>query len=55
MISAGKVHVVQMETSQALAVGLKEQSVFEEAEIFLDLGVARVVPINQARADQFAE
>ena len=52
VVAPGKLHVVDVEAEQAVALGFEVQSVVDEAEVFLDLRVAGVVPVDHGGAGQ---
>ena len=55
MIVRGKLHVVKVKSGQARGERFEMLGVVKEAEVFLDLRVAGVVPINNVRAVKLAE
>ena len=55
VITAGKMHVVDVEAAQSVLEGFQMHQMGNKAEVFLDLCVAGIVPINEARASQFTK
>src|ERR1017187_918395 len=55
MVASGKLHVVDVKAGEMVAQGFQVRRMADEAEVFLDLRVAGVVPIDQLRAGDFVE
>ena len=49
MVARGKLHVVDVKSGEARGERFEMQRVVDEAEVFLDLRVAGVVPVNDVR------
>jgi len=55
VVFPGELHVMDVKTRQPAAQRLQMHRVMNEPEVFLDLRVAGVVPVNQIRARDLAE
>ena len=55
VVFAGELDIVDVETGEGVAQGLQMQLMVDEAQVFLDLGVAGIVPIRQGRTIEFFE
>src|SRR5438067_164705 len=50
MVAPRKLHIMDVESSQMVAHRFQVKHMVDESEVFLDLGVARIVPIDEIRA-----
>ena len=55
MVATGKLHVVNVKTSEMVAQGFEVENVMDKTEVLFDLGMAGIVPIDQARAIDVAK
>src|SRR5258707_14394361 len=55
VVARGKLHVVDVKPGKARGERFEVQRVMNEAEVFLDLRVAAIVPIKNVRTVEFAE
>ena len=52
MVARGRLHVVKVEAGQPVRERFQMHRVLDETQVFLDLRVARVVPVAKAGAGQ---
>ena len=55
MVATGKLHVVNVKTSEMVTHRLEVENVMDKTEVLFDLGMAGIVPIDQARAIDVAK
>jgi hypothetical protein len=55
VVPAREPDIMEVQPEKALPERLQVHHVGNESQVFLDLGVARVMPINEVRAAQLAE
>src|SRR5262249_20724915 len=50
-----ELHIVNMETKEAVSERFEMQQMMNEAEVFLDLSMAGIMPVDQVGAGEFAK
>ena len=55
VVPARKLHVVNVKAVKPLSLGFQMHGMMDKSEVLLDLGMARIMPIDQAGAGNFSK
>src|SRR5947208_2059847 len=55
MVAAGELDIMNVKAEEMVALGFQVKGMVNEAEVFLDLRVASVVPVNRRRTGEGPE